>query len=372
MLNKLIEKIGRLNNERRISRRRKFRQNYWRIRYTKRTSNHPFNIPLTKEQTAEFKGFWKFVTDVYELDSMYCQFYTNATGIFDPRYMSDDFYYTVIDTYYNNWTRAKYFDNKTLYPAIFKDIPQPEIIALRRNGFWSLNGNRIISEAELIENLRNHAEYFIKEGEDSDGGFGVTFIQDKDADASMLSNLFAKIKCDIVIQKGVKQSAKLAKLHASSVNTIRIMTFLRNDGSVKICSIVLRMGRNGSKVDNACSGGIVAGVDETGRLKPYAYSANGIRFDEHPTTHVKFDSCVIPNFEKLKALVEQGAKNLPHFRLISWDWAINENDNPVLIEANLKYGELDFHQLNNGPIFGDETQDIVSEAIKNGLPPVLI
>lgn len=152
MLNKLIRELGNLNNERRIARRRKFRQNYWRIRYTKRTAKQPFNTSLTKTRLTEFKEYWEFVRDVYELDPMYCQFYTNATGVFDPRYMSDDFYYTVIDTYYNDWTRAKYFDNKTLYPAIFKDIPQPEVIALRKNGFWSLNCNEIISEAELIRN----------------------------------------------------------------------------------------------------------------------------------------------------------------------------------------------------------------------------
>lgn len=34
---------------------------------------------------------------------------------------------------------------------------------------------------------------------------------------------------------------------------------------------------------------------------------------------------------------------------------------PVLIEANLRYGELDFHQLNNGPVFGKDTKKILDE-----------
>jgi hypothetical protein len=46
---------------------------------------------------------------------------------------------------------------------------------------------------------------------------------------------------------------------------------------------------------------------------------------------------------------------------VSWDIAFDEQENPVLIEANLKDGELDFHQLNNGPLFGDDTEKILDE-----------
>lgn len=56
---------------------------------------------------------------------------------------------------------------------------------------------------------------------------------------------------------------------------------------------------------------------------------------------------------------------MPLFRLISWDIAIDENDSPVLIEANLFVGELEFHQLNNGPIFGEETEDILKEVFQS-------
>lgn len=40
---------------------------------------------------------------------------------------------------------------------------------------------------------------------------------------------------------------------------------------------------------------------------------------------------------------------------------MDEFENPVLIEANLHYGELDFHRLNNGPIFGNDTNKILEE-----------
>lgn len=40
---------------------------------------------------------------------------------------------------------------------------------------------------------------------------------------------------------------------------------------------------------------------------------------------------------------------------------MDNNDEPMLIEANLCDGELDFHQLNNGPLFGVDTEEILSE-----------
>ena len=54
-------------------------------------------------------------------------------------------------------------------------------------------------------------------------------------------------------------------------------------------------------------------------------------------------------------------KKIKHFRLVSWDIAFDKKDQPLLLEANLHYGELDFHQLNNGPIFGDDTIKILEE-----------
>ena len=49
---------------------------------------------------------------------------------------------------------------------------------------------------------------------------------------------------------------------------------------------------------------------------------------------------------------------MPLFKLISWDWAVDNEGTPILIEANFCLGELDFHQMNNGPVFGNDTKMI--------------
>jgi hypothetical protein len=50
--------------------------------------------------------------------------------------------------------------------------------------------------------------------------------------------------------------------------------------------------------------------------------------------------------------------------IISWDFTVDCNGNPVFIEMNLTNGIINAHQLANGPIFGDETKKIVTEVMR--------
>ena len=50
--------------------------------------------------------------------------------------------------------------------------------------------------------------------------------------------------------------------------------------------------------------------------------------------------------------------------LISWDFAVDKDGDPILIEANFTFGEIDFHQLCNGPILGEMTENILSAVLK--------
>ena len=67
------------------------------------------------------------------------------------------------------------------------------------------------------------------------------------------------------------------------------------------------------------------------------------------------------SFDKAKALVEKAHPMIPCFRMISWDIAINEQSEPVMLEANFTRGCLDFLQMNNGPLFGEDTKKILDE-----------
>ena len=44
---------------------------------------------------------------------------------------------------------------------------------------------------------------------------------------------------------------------------------------------------------------------------------------------------------------------------------MDENGDPVVIEVNMSYGQIDFHQLCNGPIFGDRTGEMLDYLFKH-------
>lgn len=303
-----------------------------------------------------------------ELYSKYCEinhashaFYTEKTGVFDARYIPDSLHRCIIDRFYNDWSAAKYIDNKCYYPLLFQDVKIPKTIAYRLNGLWYHEWGWVIDYQQVTKLVMSEDACFIKKATDSWGGLGVFYFQPTGHSVEDLTAIIKQIPCDLVIQQRIKQSDVLAKINSDSVNTLRLISLLKKDGSVKIYSSILRMGIKGSKVDNASSGGISVGINEDGSLKDVAFSNDGVRYTEHPTSHVKFGDFVIPNFGLARDMVIKLHPRFPHFRLISWDIAVDINDEPLLIEANLCDGELDFHQLNNGPVFGDDTEQILSE-----------
>lgn len=315
---------------------------------------------LNKEQLREACAFWK---PYGKFSTVFHSFYTQKTGIFVPEYLPTDIYLNIVDEYFNNRQESQVMDNKCYYPSMFNatQIKQPQNVAFRMNGFWYDEKMEMISKENLRNTLNEHEAVFLKKATRSFGGKGVVFVDASNADIySQVLEDTKSWKEDIVIQCPLRQHALLSALNDSSVNTIRILSMLSHDG-VKIYSSILRMGVAGAKVDNASSGGVTCGITEEGKLKRIGYKPTGEAFEKHPTSGVIFEGYEIPGFEKAKQLVRKAHPMIPHFRLVSWDIAIDEDGNAIMVEANLAKGELDFHQLNNGPLFGEDTKKILDE-----------
>ena len=318
-----------------------------------RVRQHAPKYVLTKAQETAVQEF--FAPYAGKVDLGAHNFYTEKTGTFCVDYMPDDLYYSVIDPHYNDWREARYADNKCFYARLFTGVRQPETIASRIGGLWFTGDYQRISRQELQQLLAQQEEVVVKKAMGSEGGKGVYFIQ-----GSQLGEIEPKIKDDIIIQKPLVQHARMSAINATSVNTIRIISLLSEEG-VKIYSAILRIGIQGARVDNASSGGITCGISADSKLKKYAYKANGQRYDHHMDSGVVFDGYELPGYQKCLDAVPALHVQIPRFKLVSWDFAVAEDGEPVLVEANLHYGQLDFHQLNNGPIFGEDTVKILKE-----------
>lgn len=334
----------------------------WRMRRNWRNSRRHLTHNrklLTCGQKQAIRDFWKRYCNIGFVEH---QFYTEKNGRFSPYYMPDSIYYTVIDQYFNDWKLAKIVDNKCWYSKMFPNFKMPKHICCKVGRLWQSDNGKIISFQEVIDLICSGSEVIIKQATSSCGGAGIKFFDPRKMKASELIEILESINGDIVVQETLKQSATLARLNPSSVNSVRITTLLEKNGSVKVCSSFLRMGINGARMDNACSGGICCGILPDGRLKPTAYNQKGVPVPErHPDSKIRFEDVVIPGFEEAKRLACENQLRIPHFRLASWDIAFDQYDNPVLLEVNLSYGEVGCHQINNGPLFGDDTERILNE-----------
>lgn len=327
----------------------------------------PHNMDLTIEQRKEIDKLFKpYITIRYSSHL----FYSAVSGTFYKEYIPNSIFRCIIDPYYNDWKMAYYLDNKCYYSKMFQDIALPKRIAYRLGTYWFDSTECLINFSEVLERVLKTKECFLKVATNSWGGEGVYYFNQKSGSKELI-RIIDSISSDLVIEEAIRQSTTLNKINPFCINTIRIISMLKLTGEVKIYSSILRMGVGSAKVDNACSGGISCGICENGRLKPIAYSStydgskNISKYTEHPSTHMRFDEIIIPNFENICCKVKKLHPKFPHFRLISWDIAINSEDEPVLIEANFSDGGLDFHQLNNGPIFGEDTEQILKEVFNN-------
>lgn len=136
-----------------------------------------------------------------------------------------------------------------------------------------------------------------------------------------------------LVEEKIVQHEKMSSLHPSSINTIRVVT-LKKDGNVHIISRILRMGQEGTVIDNITSGGIYVPVDENGVISYPAFcDKTGESFQIHPTTKVFLAGFQVPFFKEVTELVKEIATEETEMNYIGWDVAITP-EGPVIVEGN--------------------------------------
>lgn len=311
---------------------------------------------LTKEQKKQIKEFWK---PYCRVSTKWAQYYSTKNGRFDPRYIPNTLYYTKIDQHFNARKLGYGFNDKNYYSRIFPNVKQPKTLVRNIGGVFFDNDYLQISIQEAIKLVVSESEVIIKPSQESGSGRGIQFV--KCEQVEQLKAFFNdRTEKNYIVQAIVKQHPLLEQVHSGSLNTIRICSVLLDDG-VHILSSVLRMGVNKSRIDNVTAGGISAAIKPDGKLDKYAYTYySGERFEKHPQGLV-FDGYQIPSYNKVIETVKVLAQSIGNFRLVSWDMAVDENGDVLLIEANMRKGGINLHQFDNGPLFGDLTNRVLDE-----------
>lgn len=286
------------------------------------------------------------------------KFYSSRTNIYDVRFIPEDLHIAKIDKFLSSKTLSKGVDDKNYYDIWFPEIKKPKTVVRKINGFYYDGNYKYLDEDRVVSLCQEYEDLIIKPAIGIGGSQGIEFWNRNQGTEDLKRIIFEGID-SLNVQEIFEQHEELGKAHPASINTIRTISLLK-DGKVHILSSVLRMGVNGKRVDNVRAGGIACGIKENGQLKDIAYSSLGERYDRHPQGFV-FSDCIVPSYDKILETIKEEHIKLAHFRLISWDFTVDKEGIPVLIEPNLREGAIGIHQLNNGPLFGDLTEEILDE-----------
>lgn len=260
------------------------------------------------------------------------------------------FFYNRLEAKVNDFGLNKFLDHK----GYISNILNGNTVAIIANciaGTIYDSNDKVIEFNDLVlllERSDPKLEFVIKRSIGTGGGNGVEIGVAKHI-VPFLKSYFDD-KYDFVIQPVITQHDDLAIFNPSSINTVRVMSFSYH-GNVYPISTVLRMG-NGGRIDNSAAGGVSIGVDNTGKLRDFAIDHDFKKYYQHPGTSINFsDGYFIPYFNELLELVKDKHKFLKSHGIISWDLTVDNDGNMSIIEYNAGWGEINFHQANNGPIF---------------------
>jgi len=239
----------------------------------------------------------QFVTDRYLFSTL---------GKYVPRKKHDD----EIENKYNFYKIAKdYFGREVCEVRSESDYPEFERMVLKVN------------------------EVMLKPNSSALGhGIQAVTIASPEHAKEVFSNLIGKGTW--IVEERIRQDAAMAVWNESSVNTVRYMSFLNNNGFFSITPF-LRTGRKGSVVDNAGSGGVFANINvKTGVVCTDGVDEHGNRYAEHPDSKVVFNGWKIPKYEELVATVREMHETLmPSHPYIGWDMALTDKG-WIVIECN--------------------------------------
>lgn len=283
---------------------------------------------------------------------------------FDVNYIPSSFYYPYLIQVLNPASYSKLLGHKGLLKSIYQSAINHPSTPLRSIGGIIFDENNYpVSSSDAAEILRGIGQAVLfKPATESNQGDGIKFFDESD-----IRDLCSYIETrqfllndnsDFVVQLPVKQSAETAVFNPTSLNCMRVTT-LNLNGRVTTHSMTLKCGPANSKVDNIGTGerGIIVGIDSDGYLHEKGFYGNGKMAAEH--NGIRFGGRKITAFPKVVEAALKLHSLVDSCHVIGWDLALDEDNNPVLIEGNTVYPGISFEQMCSGPLFGDRLDEVI-------------
>lgn len=259
--------------------------------------------------------------------------------LFEMYNLTDEQRNTYLTRGRNNALIVKYNDKSYFHVFRNKDEFNTKFNKYLKRDWVLFDENK---KEEILEFMKKHQTFMLKP---IDGGCGKGIEKIDTTKYSSLDEVYDYIKNlerSYELEEVIIQNEELNKIYPGSINTVRVVTILK-DGVAHIICAYFRIG-NGKFVDNFNSGGMVAPVDEkTGIVKDRAIDKNKVLYENHPVTGNPIKGFKFPYWNEAMEMCKEAAQIVPEMGYVGWDVGFTP-DGPLFVEAN-EFPGHDIYQL---------------------------
>ena len=295
----------------------------------------------------------------------------------EPGFIPADIYFTELIPYINNLDMMTAATDKCYYDRRFPCVRHPETICRRIGGLYYDADMHLISEKSALRLCLSHeGELVIKPSIYSCNSLNIHVIDPSVCDEKEILGIFDAIGANLIAQDKIHQHPELSQLNPDTVNTIRVNSLLTENG-VYIPSSSIRVGAPGENRVFVGSGGFIAEIlgdntlSEKALIDSVEWKDSGRGREKQMLHTVKWMAdCAggrysagftIPAMDKIRRQVEMIHPVMAHFKWIGWDWTVDDEEEPVLIEFNGSPGILSSQMSSCRPVFGEMTEWILED-----------
>lgn len=333
----------------------------YRSQFKKYIIRNGFSLDKVKDEDIYIEQ-WKGISKLVEPYSYrYFRHYLDSPKDIVPEAVGR----CIIERSLNNYKYTEAYADKNLFPEIVGRANVPRTIAARIMGGVIMDG-----DFKPLRNLNslNCEALILKPSTNGSSGIGVKkftyrdgVYKSVDTNDVLDDKLLQDFGDNFVLQAAIEQSDFMNRLCKTSVNTIRVATYRSvKTERVHVLAAIVRVGKDGSYVDNAHAGGMFVGVNvTTGILAKRLYTQYGDESKQWNGVDYEKSEMQIPNWDKVIEFAEMVGRRLRHHRLVALDIALDSQQHPVLIEYNLRsYSYWLFMYTGQKPL-GEYTDEIV-------------
>ena len=221
-------------------------------------------------------------------------------------------------------------DDKRIFYTNYKEFFKHHLFTLEE----------LEADKDILAQLYSSNKKVVLKEASGKAGSGVKIVDVKDLNSTEVIPYMKKHGFGI-LETYIKQHSKIQELSPSAVNTIRIFTQIRKDGTYEILGCRMRISVD-SPVDNMAAGNLAAPVDKnTGVINGPGVYSDITKAPEtiHPITGVSIVGFQIPFWKEILEMTKKASKKYPQNHSIGWDIVVTE-DGPGFIEGNHDWCKL--------------------------------